>query len=162
MSSPNKSSFESFFSELSTISKSSSPSFSSTFNGATFATAADYTENGVANPRTANILVTVAGINPQIVTVNQEGTVAIQDIHGGELRIFPNPTNGIFTITAADGNQSLMDVSVQNIQGQTILKKLCKGEKEYHIDLSFAAQGTYHITIVTDQITLSRKLIIIK
>ena len=123
---------------------------------------ADYTENGVANPRTANILVTVAGINPQIVTVNQEGTVAIQDIHGGELRIFPNPTNGIFTITAADGNQSLMDVSVQNIQGQTILKKLCKGEKEYHIDLSFAAQGTYHITIVTDQITLSRKLIIIK
>lgn len=124
---------------------------------------ATYTENTVSTPRTANILVTVAGLTPQTVSVNQAtGTISVQDIPGGELLIFPNPTAGNFTIVAANGSQSSIDVTVQNLQGQIILKKLCKGEKEYHIDLSFAAQGTYHITLVTESIVLSRKLIIIK
>jgi hypothetical protein len=124
---------------------------------------ATYTENTVSIPRTADILVTVAGISPQTVFVNQTaGAVSVQNIPGGELLIFPNPTTGNFTIVAANGSQSSIDVTVQNLQGQIILKKHCKGEKEYLIDLSFAAQGTYYITLVTESIVLSRKLIIIK
>ena len=123
---------------------------------------ATYSENTVVAPRTANILVTVAGITPQTVSINQDGPVSMQDIQGREFLIFPNPTKGIFTIVASNGIQSTIDVTVRNLQGQTILKKICKGEKEYQIDLSFAAQGTYYVTLMTESIVLSRKLIIMK
>lgn len=125
---------------------------------------ATYAENPpTAASRTANILVEVAGIAPQTVTVTQaEGPVSVRDIAGGEIRIFPNPTSGIFTIVTSGNDNGNIDVTIRNIQGQTILKKLCKGEKEYRIDLSSAAQGTYQITLVTEKINLTRKLIIIK
>ena len=124
---------------------------------------ATYAANAVASPsRIANITVSVAGITPQTVTVTQaEGPVSVQDLQGGDLRIFPNPTSGIFTIVAPGSYLGTIDVTIQNMQGQTILRKLCEGEKEYRIDLSSAAQGTYHITLVTEKVTLSRKLIII-
>jgi hypothetical protein len=123
---------------------------------------ATYEENTLSYPRTANIFVALTGAAPLIVTVNQEGTVSVQDIHVGELQIFPNPTTGIFTIVTAKDGQNSMDVTIHTMQGQTILKKQCKGATEYQIDLSSAAQGTYNITVVTENSVLTRKLVILK
>lgn len=123
---------------------------------------ANYTENDQTSSRVANIQVTVGGISPQTVTVTQEGTVSVEEINEDSFRIFPNPTSGIVTISMEKGNQEVVNVIVTDMQGRTILKKRCTGAKEYQLDLSFAAQGTYHISLVTDKSTFSRKLTIIK
>jgi hypothetical protein len=122
---------------------------------------ANYTQNTALVPRTASITVTVAGIPSQTVAVNQaEGPVAVENVHERGLTIYPNPASGIVTIATED--LLSVDVTVRNMQGQLILKKNYSGAKEYTMDLSPVAPGTYHITLVTEKLVLSRKLIIIR
>jgi hypothetical protein len=55
-----------------------------------------------------------------------------------------------------------MDVTVQDLNGRTILGKHLKDSAEYELDLSPVAQGCYNIIIKTDDKVLIKKLVIIR
>jgi len=124
---------------------------------------ADYTVNTADQPRVANVEVKVAGLPAQTVTVTQaKAANGVGETASDGIRIYPNPTKGIFEIIPGQADTRPMEVSVQDINGQVILKKLCKGEKEYQIDLSAASQGTYNIIVKTETRLMVKKLVVIK
>jgi hypothetical protein len=124
---------------------------------------ADYTENPYHQSRIANIRVSVAGLPDQTVTVTQaKSTIGVEERQEDVFQIYPNPTKGFFYLASSHGNKSILDVSVQDINGKIILKKHYIGEKDYGIDLSSVPQGLYTIIIKTNDDLEVRKLAVIK
>ena len=113
--------------------------------------------------RTATISVTVASLPVQQVTVNQaKSAVGIDELSGNELQIYPNPSRGIFRLIPSSSYHGTIDASIQDLAGETILKKQFSGEKEYQVDLSSAAAGCYTIILKTETKLIVRKLVVIK
>jgi hypothetical protein len=122
-----------------------------------------FTMNGTNQQRIAPILVMVNGLPPIPVTVTQDAsTVNVAELSDERIRIYPNPTKGIFNIIPAEGEKISLDITVQDLNGKVILEKTCKGKKDYQIDLSSASDGSYNIIIKTINGLLVRKLVIIK
>jgi hypothetical protein len=119
--------------------------------------------NETNQQRIATILVVVNGLTPIPVTVTQDAsTVNIAELSAESIRIYPNPTKGIFNIIPAEREKISMKVTVQDLNGKVVLEKTFKDKKEYQIDLSAASDGTYNIIIKTINGLLVRKLVIIK
>jgi len=124
---------------------------------------ADYIGNSTGLDRTATISVSVTSLPVQQVTVNQaKAAVGIDDLTGNELRIYPNPSHGIFRIVPSSADHGTFDVSVQDLTGETILKKQFPGKQEFQVDLSFAVAGCYTIMLKNENKLIVRKLVIIK
>ncbi len=123
----------------------------------------DYTQNTADQSRIANIDITVAGLPVQTVTVTQaRSSIGVNETAGSDIRIYPNPTRGLFKIVSSQAGYRNMDVTVQDLNGKVILKKHFKGEQEYQVDLSAAVNGTYNIVISTETSLLVKKLVVIK
>ena len=119
--------------------------------------------NQTNQQRIATILVTVNGLTPIAVTVTQDAsTVNIEEPSAEGIRIYPNPTKGIFNIIPAEGEKISMNITVRDMNGKVILEKTCKDKKEYQLDLSTSPDGSYNIIIKTINGLLVRKLVIIK
>jgi len=67
-----------------------------------------------------------------------------------EIKIFPNPTKGKFSILAED----VVSIEILNLQGKLIYKG-----KEPELDLSNVPAGIYFIKVTSDKQTITRKLI---
>lgn len=70
------------------------------------------------------------------------------------LKIYPNPTNGLFTVSIATENAL---ISITDPLGRLIIKRELK-DKSTNIELE--ENGVYIINVKTNQGTISRKLII--
>ena len=124
---------------------------------------ANYTENTSVNSRVASIDVTVATLPVQTVTVSQEGSsISIGENDGSGIRIYPNPNKGIFRIVNVNGSKTPMEVTVQDMNGRTILEKQLRDQSEYEIDLSPVSQGCYNIVIHAADKVVVKKLVIIR
>jgi hypothetical protein len=124
---------------------------------------ADYSVNTADQPRVASVEVTVAGIPVQTVTVSQaKSSIGVDESDVNSIRIYPNPTRGVFKIVAGNATVQPIHVSVQDLNGKILLNRQFKGEKEYEIDLSSAAQGTYNIIVKTQSSLLVKKLVVVK
>ena len=133
---------------------------SGTGNGAVVA---NYSANPYNIQRIATILITVSGIASVSVTVTQAPLVSIEELSSDRIRIYPNPSKGIFNIATKDGRIIAMYVTVQDLNGKKIVeKKTFEGRKEYQLDLTNAPDGCYNIIINTNDQVLVRKLVIIK
>jgi PKD repeat protein len=75
----------------------------------------------------------------------------------GDILIYPNPNNGVFTI--ASGNQKF-EVVIINSLGQTVLTQLEKNATQMQIDLSKHSKGIYYARVTTEQGNKLFKLII--
>jgi len=124
---------------------------------------ANFTANTTHLSRTAHISVTATGVNPVSVNLIQaKSSEGVNDEQAGQVEIYPNPNKGIFNIIPAEGNRTTLNIEVEDMNGQTLLKKQFKGLNEYQIDLSSAAAGTYYIFIKSDTYLLKKKVIIIR
>jgi uncharacterized repeat protein (TIGR03803 family) len=92
--------------------------------------------------------------------------LSIEDIMSKEnISIFPNPTNGVFTISLgqAEGSQMLNqvqhDVIVCNVLGEKIYQSAITNQQT-QIDLSNQPNGVYFIGIQTKQDEVNKKIII--
>ncbi|MFM2047963.1 MAG: hypothetical protein RI955_509 [Bacteroidota bacterium] len=79
------------------------------------------------------------------------------------VNIFPNPSNGKFTITTNFATASTIKLQVRNVMGQLVLateeKNITKAAFTY--DISHIAKGIYIVTIAdANGITINKKLII--
>ncbi len=66
------------------------------------------------------------------------------------LSIYPNPSNGLFTISNAIVTEKL-DVLVTNAIGQTILSETVKNTAQLQIDLSKMSRGIYYLKASTNE-----------
>lgn len=123
---------------------------------------ANYLANVMYSQRTANIIVTVSGIPSVTVTVTQAPLVSLEELTSDGIRIFPNPSRGIFNIIPQSGNELSITVTVHDMNGKIILSQSFIGRKEYQIDLSTSPEGLYHMIIKLDDRLLVRKLSIVK
>lgn len=124
---------------------------------------ANYLQNPYYAERISTISILIAGMDPQKVTVTQSGSevsVDENDLQG--IRIFPNPSKGLFAIEVDPSRYPAMDVQLLDLTGHTILSKICNGESRYIFDLTKVAKGTYTIRIKTDNNLLTRKIVIIR
>jgi len=79
--------------------------------------------------------------------LEDNSTVIISDvIPDGDILIFPNPNEGIFTIQRTSENSDPVNISIVNITGQLIYTKDSRDLTEY-IDISGNAAGMYFVRI---------------
>ncbi len=80
--------------------------------------------------------------------------------NNNQLSIYPNPTNGIITITST---KNIDEVKVTNLLGQTVLESasVYLGAKQA-IDLSKFSDGMYFVTATSDDENETGKIILIK
>ncbi|MEI8046083.1 MAG: BACON domain-containing carbohydrate-binding protein [Bacteroidota bacterium] len=113
--------------------------------------------------RTAKISVHAAGVSTQVVTLIQgQETASVPEDGAKGLSIYPNPAKGLFNIVVDKSKYPSMQVTISDATGAVVTNRQCKGESEYHFDLSKSPQGTYFVKIKTDTEMLVTKLIIIK
>ncbi|MBA7584878.1 hypothetical protein ES708_26844 [subsurface metagenome] len=65
-------------------------------------------------------------------------------------QIYPNPTNGIFNASIDNPEEQEADLSIQNINGITILEKHCSfldNNREHEFDISDFPNGIYILTV---------------
>ena len=83
-----------------------------------------------------------------------------EDVFEGNVSIFPNPTNGIFTIDMVDVNNGDYIISVRNILGEMIFsdKREINGLTSIALDLSDMDKGTYIIDITSEDSIFFEKI----
>jgi hypothetical protein len=75
------------------------------------------------------------------------------------LSIYPNPSNGIFSIQS-ESNLEKIDVLVINPLGQTILFETAKNTAQLQIDLSKMSKGIYYLKASTNEGTKLFKVVL--
>ena len=77
-----------------------------------------------------------------------------------DVSVFPNPTNGLFTISFASANQSDYVVSVVNALGETVISKMnvSAGSQLATVDMSGKTKGLYFVLITSDKGNVVKKL----
>jgi photosystem II stability/assembly factor-like uncharacterized protein len=113
-------------------------------------------ENTSADSRTATITVS-AGTFSEVITINQQGALGLsEEALAKAVKLYPNPTDGNFTI---DANQEIKSISVINLLGQT----------NYFIDNVFSENitvqeqletGAYLVHIAFENYSVTKRLII--
>jgi hypothetical protein len=83
--------------------------------------------------------------------------VTINDVKPSQFNVYPNPTNGMFTIEL-DGNVKY-DVTVNNVLGQTVYTTSTTAMKTT-IDLSSFEKGIYTIELKNNTSTYTEKVIV--
>ncbi len=122
-----------------------------------------YIENTTYVDRQANISVAIDGADPVIVRLTQTAsTVGIEDLNVAGLRIYPNPAVNEFILEAGTAVKSSINVSLSDPSGSNIFTRECSGNERYTFDLSNIPAGTYMINIKSDDINISRKLVIVR
>jgi len=89
-----------------------------------------------------------------------EGQVAGVDDNNvlNGISIYPNPSNGVFTITKANSNN--LDILVFDITGKTILSKTNITENNYSLNLKTVDKGIYFIKLLSNNKQLVKKIIV--
>jgi len=133
---------------------------SGTGNGTLVAT---YVQNPYYTDRTSTISVVIAGKDPQTVSVTQHSSeVGIEEANDQGIRIYPNPSKGLFVIEVDPSKYASMEVELTDLAGHSILKRVCNGENRYFFDLKDLTQGTYNIQISTETDKITRKIVIVR
>jgi len=74
--------------------------------------------------------------------------------------LYPNPSNGQFTITNNSDLQKDMQIDIFNIQGKQVFSAICQNKNIEKIDLSSFAKGIYMVKIQTELGYTTKKLVI--
>ena len=77
-----------------------------------------------------------------------------------DITIFPNPNNGVFTISINDSEEEKANIVIKNILGETIYS--IKANKINKVDLQNLPNGTYFLYIQSNNEPYSQKIIIIE
>lgn len=88
----------------------------------------------------------------------------IEEALQGELAdVFPNPSNGEFSLDLRSVNSNNITVRVVDLTGKTISRTdKVAGNSVFKLDISEAAEGVYLLQVITDESTLINKLQVTK
>ena len=92
------------------------------------------------------------------ITDFKAGALAIDDSALGNIKIFPNPSTGVYNIT---GIEEQVEMFVLNAQGQLLMKESIDNTKgTIQLNLSSAARGIYYIKLVSETGVRIEKIIL--
>ncbi len=80
-----------------------------------------------------------------------------------DISIYPNPSEGVFTISVANLKAHTADLRIMNVIGNEILHEtLTRGDGQFAktIDLSHLAKGLYYVKLEADNFSAVRRVII--
>jgi len=80
----------------------------------------------------------------------------------GNLSIYPNPTNGIFTIEMNDVQKDIYSIKITNVLGQKVFtnSQLVNGIYKENINLSTFQKGVYLIEIKNSSSTITERIVV--
>jgi hypothetical protein len=90
-----------------------------------------------------------------VVTV--EDCSNIIDLAFGDLRIYPNPNNGLFTIT---NSQEMTDVVITDLQGKIVYNRRNINLNKVNVELNDLERGMYMINIKTENDITSKTIVV--
>ncbi len=101
------------------------------------------------------------GLTTDISLVYWPNDISIVE-YNNNVRIAPNPSNGIFTINMVSKNNNLDKITVSNIIGQTVKNIDIKDQNltEYTIDITGMTKGVYMVQMHFDAGVISRKVVL--
>jgi hypothetical protein len=76
--------------------------------------------------------------------------------------VYPNPSNGIFTIDLASNYNSSANISIYEIATGKLVKEIKADNMNVEINMNGVASGTYVMQIVSDNTTEIHKLVVNK
>lgn len=93
-------------------------------------------------------------------TINVNPSLSVEDNTFNDFKVFPNPTNGIVTISGLN-NSNTLNIQLVDISGRVIYRKELKtiNQNKTELDLSGLSTGTYFIQIETDLNKTVKKII---
>jgi len=104
-----------------------------------------------------------AGITTNVIKLKQSNeTESIYKNGLQYLIIYLNLAKKLFIIALEKSLYPEILVTFSDVKRTIIIIRTCKGEHEYHNDMSKPAQGTYFVKIKTDKELVVSKLVIIK
>ena len=120
-----------------------------------------------ANPsnlvRVASITTTVSGLAPQTVTVTQTAsTVGVSEQVLSGLQVYPNPTKGFFKLNTENFADQTAEVTIMDMNGKSILSRICSGASDYSFDLSPEPRGCYFMRIKIEGTSTVRRIVVTK
>ena len=116
----------------------------------------------VANPTTTTVY-TVTGSNGTCngnnsITLTVSACTGIENIASSEtISIYPNPNNGVFTISSSIES---LNITVINTLGQTVKTETIKNSNQTTIDMSMMSKGVYYLKAKTNEGTKLFKVIL--
>lgn len=124
---------------------------------------ADYTENATDSTRSATITITALDIPSQHVSLVQRAKgVSVQENAQEQFRIFPNPSNGKFSIIYSGRTNRCLDITILDLTGRIIHSAKIDTSKEQTFDLSGFPAGFYIVRMNEGTKTVNRRLLITK
>ncbi len=110
-----------------------------------------------------------AGINPENQPQwNLDGkswlaqfTSSVQDIsESPSIKIYPNPSRGLFTIWFENSDNDIVDYSIVDVSGRTVETGKTNSAHKLTVDISGKAKGSYFAVIKTSKHTISQKIVL--
>ena len=124
---------------------------------------ASCSENLTSSARIATITVRAEGTDSVSVTITQAKSNLGTVTHGrDDLQIWPNPGGGIFTIRIPESYHGETEATVGDLNGNCLLRRSFDMEKKFTLDLSTASPGVYSLILKSKELTVVRKLVIIR
>jgi len=118
----------------------------------------------VANPTTTTVY-TVIGSNGTCnsnssISLTVSACTGIENLATPEtISIYPNPNNGVFTISTSTSIESL-NITIINALGQTVKTETIKNSNQTIIDISMMSKGVYYLKAKTNEGTRLFKVIL--
>ncbi|WP_439881128.1 T9SS type A sorting domain-containing protein [Pontibacter sp. MBLB2868] len=100
---------------------------------------------------------------PVAAHVSQDEKLQVQEQGNEEIAIYPNPSNGVFTISVANLDAKKAELRIINVIGNEIYHETLtrtEGQFSKTIDLSGKAKGLYYIKLETDSYSSVRRVVI--
>jgi hypothetical protein len=96
-----------------------------------------------------------------VITLTVSTCTGIDNISStsSHLFVFPNPSNGVFTISNTI-NTDKLEVTIINTLGQTVITETAKNTHQLSFDLTKMSKGIYYAKVTTDEGTQLLKLIL--
>ena len=87
-------------------------------------------------------------------------TAGIEDFAANRSMVYPNPSNGIFTLDLASNYNNGANISIYEIATGKLVKEMKADAMSVEIGMNGFASGTYVMQIVSDKTTETHKLIV--
>jgi hypothetical protein len=82
----------------------------------------------------------------------------IPDKPNTEIIVYPNPTNGIFTVRIPYGRENR--IQVYDLKGNCVKDQYCRNKTDQHVDLSNQPKGIYNMEIISDGKKTMKKVVL--
>ena len=89
----------------------------------------------------------------------------IDELNSISMKIYPNPSNGIFNLELAGESNKPVDVQVMNISGEIVFSNygiVMSGTNTQKIDISNFADGIYTVSVSSNGASKTRRIVLRK